>query len=55
MEKDVDIHISSLSKGLGCFGGYVASSNMLRDLFVNRSQAVYLYFGDPWTLVRLCN
>ena len=38
MEKEVDIHISSLSKGLGCFGGYVASSNMLRDLFVNRSR-----------------
>jgi len=38
VEKDVDIHISSLSKGLGCFGGYVASSNMLRDLFVNRSR-----------------
>lgn len=38
VEKEVDIHISSLSKGLGCFGGYVASSNMLRDLFVNRSR-----------------
>ena len=24
VENDVDIHISSLSKGLGCFGGYVS-------------------------------
>ena len=38
VEKDVDIHISSLSKGLGCFGGYVASSNLIRDLLINKSR-----------------
>jgi len=36
--KDVDIHISSLSKGLGCFGGYVASSNLINEFLVNKSR-----------------
>ena len=38
VENDVDIHISSLSKGLGCFGGYVASCNLIRDLLINKSR-----------------
>jgi glycine C-acetyltransferase len=38
VENDVDIHISSLSKGLGCFGGYVASSNLIRDFLINKSR-----------------
>lgn len=37
-QADVDIHTSSLSKGLGCFGGYVASSNLIRELLVNTSR-----------------
>jgi glycine C-acetyltransferase len=36
--KDVDVHISSLSKGLGCFGGYVASSNLINEFLVNKSR-----------------
>jgi glycine C-acetyltransferase len=35
---DVDIHISSLSKGLGCFGGYAASTMPIRELLVNTSR-----------------
>ncbi|MEM2141339.1 aminotransferase class I/II-fold pyridoxal phosphate-dependent enzyme [Nitrososphaera sp.] len=35
---DVDVHISSLSKGLGCFGGYVASSERVRDALINTSR-----------------
>jgi glycine C-acetyltransferase len=35
---DVDVHISSLSKGLGCFGGYVASSSKIRELLINTSR-----------------
>ena len=38
VENDVDIHISSLSKGLGCFGGYVASSHVITDLLINKSR-----------------
>jgi len=35
---DVDVHTSSMSKGLGCFGGYVASSGKVRDLLINTSR-----------------
>ncbi|MDR4513007.1 MAG: aminotransferase class I/II-fold pyridoxal phosphate-dependent enzyme [Nitrososphaeraceae archaeon] len=38
VEKQVDIHISSLSKGLGCFGGYVASSELVYNFLINRSR-----------------
>lgn len=38
VEDKVDIHISSLSKGLGCFGGYAASSNLITDLLINKSR-----------------
>lgn len=34
----VDIHISSMSKALGCFGGYVASSGPIRELLINTSR-----------------
>lgn len=38
----VDCHISSLSKALGCFGGYVATSTQIRELLINRSrQLIY--------------
>lgn len=39
VENEVDIHISSLSKGLGCFGGYVACSDLLRKYLINKSRA----------------
>lgn len=35
---DVDIHVSSMSKGLGCFGGYVASTESMRELLINTSR-----------------
>jgi glycine C-acetyltransferase len=34
----VDLHVSSLSKGLGCFGGYVATSNEIREFLINKSR-----------------
>ena len=37
-DADVDIVISSLSKGLGCFGGYIASSKEIIEYLVNRSR-----------------
>jgi glycine C-acetyltransferase len=33
-----DIHISSMSKGLGCFGGYVATTSSIRELLINTSR-----------------
>jgi len=35
---DIDIHTSSLSKALGCFGGYVATTNLVREFLVNKSR-----------------
>jgi glycine C-acetyltransferase len=34
----IDVNVSSLSKGLGCFGGYVACSKLVRDFLVNKSR-----------------
>ena len=34
----IDVNVSSLSKGLGCFGGYVASSKLVRELLINKSR-----------------
>lgn len=38
VEKKVDLYISSLSKGLGSFGGYVSGKKSLIDLCVNTSK-----------------
>jgi glycine C-acetyltransferase len=35
---NVDIHLSSMSKGLGCFGGYVATTRSIRELLINTSR-----------------
>jgi glycine C-acetyltransferase len=35
----VDVYISSLSKALGCFGGYVAASQQITELLINRSRS----------------
>lgn len=35
---DVDIHVSSMSKGLGCFGGYIATAAPMRELLINTSR-----------------
>lgn len=37
-EHDVDVVISSMSKALGCFGGYVAGSNDIIEYLINRSR-----------------
>ena len=34
----IDVNVSSLSKGLGCFGGYVACSKLVRELLINKSR-----------------
>ena len=35
---NIDIHTSSLSKALGCFGGYVATTDLVREILVNKSR-----------------
>ncbi len=38
VNSNVDFHISSLSKALGCFGGYVATSRRMREFLINKSR-----------------
>ena len=38
-EKYIDVLVSSMSKGLGCFGGYVASSGEIIEYLINRSRS----------------
>jgi glycine C-acetyltransferase len=49
---DVDIHVSSMSKGLGCFGGYVATSSSIRELLINSSRQFIYTSALP---VHLCS
>jgi glycine C-acetyltransferase len=46
----VDIHVSSLSKALGCFGGYVASSRNVIELLINASKQFIYTSALPWHL-----
>jgi glycine C-acetyltransferase len=38
VSKSIDVYISSLSKGLGSFGGYVSSKKNVIDLCINKSK-----------------
>ena len=49
--KDVDLYISSLSKGLGSFGGYVASQNNVIDLCINKSKSFIYTSALPSVLI----
>ena len=47
---DVDIHVSSLSKGLGCFGGYVAATSRVRKILINTSRQFIYTSALPYHL-----
>ena len=47
----IDLYISSLSKGLGSFGGYVASQNNVIDLCINKSKSFIYTSALPSFLV----
>ncbi|WP_371504922.1 aminotransferase class I/II-fold pyridoxal phosphate-dependent enzyme [Nitrosopumilus adriaticus] len=49
--KKIDLYISSLSKGLGSFGGYVASKNNVIDLCVNKSKSFIYTSALPSILI----
>jgi len=51
--RKIDVHVSSLSKGLGAFGGYIASKNKIIDLTVNTSRAFIYTSALPSFLVDL--
>ncbi len=55
VDKNVDIHISSLSKGLGCFGGYVSCSKLIREFLINKSRSFIFTSALPDFLCELAN
>lgn len=50
--KKIDLYISSLSKGLGSFGGYVAAQNNVIDLCINKSKSFIYTSALPSFLVK---
>lgn len=53
VEKKVDVYISSLSKGLGSFGGYIAASNPVVDLCINKARSFIYTSALPSFLVEM--
>jgi glycine C-acetyltransferase len=51
VEKKIDVYISSLSKGLGSFGGYVASDESVVDLCINKARSFIYTSALPSFLV----
>ena len=51
VSKKIDVYVSSLSKGLGSFGGYVASDGMVIDLCINKSKPFIYTSALPSYLV----
>ena len=51
--KKIDVYVSSLSKGLGAFGGYVASKKNVIDLILNKSKPFIYTSALPNLIVQL--
>ena len=52
IQKEIDVYISSLSKGLGSFGGYVASHNKIIEYCINKSKSFIYTSALPSILVQ---
>ena len=52
VSKKIDLYISSLSKGLGSFGGYVASNNDVVDYCINKSKSFIYTSALPSILIK---
>lgn len=50
VETHVDISMGTLSKALGCVGGFICGSSLLRELLVNRARSLIYSTGLPTTL-----
>ncbi len=51
--KKIDVYVSSLSKGLGAFGGYVTARSEIKDLIINTSRPFIYTSALPSFLVEL--
>ena len=52
VSKKIDVYVSSLSKGLGSFGGYIASQNNIIDLCINRSKSFIYTSALPSFIIK---
>ena len=55
ISKEVDVHISSLSKGLGCYGGYISSSGLICKYMINKSRPFIFTSALPDFLCEIAN
>jgi glycine C-acetyltransferase len=51
VSKKIDLYVSSLSKGLGSFGGYIASKENVVDMNINKSKSFIYTSALPTFLV----
>ena len=51
VSKNIDVYISSLSKGLGSFGGYVAAEKSVIDYCINKARAFIYTSALPSMLI----
>ncbi|HUY17706.1 MAG TPA: 8-amino-7-oxononanoate synthase [Candidatus Binataceae bacterium] len=47
VEKEIDVHLGTLSKALGAYGAYIAGSQVLIDFLINRSRSFIYTTGLP--------
>lgn len=52
VSKKIDLYVSSLSKGLGSFGGYVATQKNIIDLLINKSKSFIYTSALPSFLIK---
>lgn len=52
VSKKIDLYVSSLSKGLGSFGGYVASQENIIDLLINKAKSFIYTSALPSFIVQ---
>ena len=53
VERKIDLYVSSLSKGLGAFGGYIASKRNVVDFMINKSKPFIYTSALPSFIVDL--
>jgi glycine C-acetyltransferase len=51
VSKKIDLYISSLSKGLGSFGGYIAADKLIVDLCINKAKSFIYTSALPGFLI----
>ncbi len=50
----VDLQIGTLSKAIGCVGGYVASTQAMRDIMINKARPFLFSTATPPSVVMSC-